>query len=428
MNTTTPEQMRASAKTANAKPELKLAPNPPPAPTPSPAPRPAATATAIQHPIPATVDQLLVEILAWPRKHDTNNERLFGTWLRKRFEAAKLVVKMHSEGAMSVTVPHLLAPSTTLFSCHIDTQEGDCPVGTTKKLAYDANFGEIILDVGSPGGCLGADDGAGIWLMLNMIDAGVPGTYLFHRGEECGGISAKAIAAKEKDWLKQFECAVAFDRPRDNEIITHQGGAECASDKFAQALCAALNAQGMDYKPSDRGVYTDTKEYRKIVAECINIGVGYEGQHGKQESQDYAHLSALLKAALAVNWDALPVDRDPSKAVDAYPRSWGKGFEGYADAYKGYHGGYQRTLADDAEDDRWQSTFDKAKADTPKWNGTKLTAGEEALAEMEGMSLVDIEWLCEANASDAALAMAELMRQNAKLRADVATLTTLLGL
>ena len=152
-------------------------------------------------------------------------------------------VQKHAEGALSVSIPYVdrTAASTTLFCCHTDTVDPLVPLATDplakKELTYDPNFGLIALDPKSIGGSLGADDGIGVWIMLSMVAERIPGTYLFNRGEECGGISAKAIAAKEKAWLAQFEACIAFDRPRCNEVITHQGGAECASDKFAQALC-----------------------------------------------------------------------------------------------------------------------------------------------------------------------------------------------
>jgi hypothetical protein len=136
-----------------------------------------------------------------------------------------------------------------------------------------------------------------------------------------------------------------------------------------------------------------------------------------------------------VNWDALPIDRDPTKAVDAYPRgSWAK-WDKWDDGYKGYHGGYQRTLADNVTDAEWSNPFahkpasekiDKTKA--PTVNGKTTTTGKDALADMQGLRPVDIEWMCSENSEDAALAIVELLRQNAKLRADVATMTTLLGL
>lgn len=278
--------------------------------------------TGTQFETPTTVDPLLVTILSWPRPHNSPAERDFRLWLDKELPGAVVL----SEGCRYFEVFETGGKaSTTLFSCHVDTvdaqQEGALIAGPdgkimhkVKDLTYDPNFGIIGLDPKSyVGTCLGADDGIGVWLMLKMIRAKVPGGYMFHTGEEVGCVGSKAVLAKNSDTLKKYEVAVAFDRPRDNEVITHQNGrTKCASDKFAHALSAQLNKHGFVYAPSDRGVFTDTYHYRTVIAECINLGVGYENQHSRGETQDYTHAAALLDALCAINWSALPVDRDPA--------------------------------------------------------------------------------------------------------------------
>ena len=41
--------------------------------------------------------------------------------------------------------------------------------------------------------CLDADDAAGIWLQLRMIEAGVPGTYVALAAEEIGRLGSAAL-------------------------------------------------------------------------------------------------------------------------------------------------------------------------------------------------------------------------------------------
>ncbi len=271
------------------------------------------------HTIPESVDPLLVTILSWIRTHDSLGEYAFCKWLRETISqmGATPVIREKASGAITVLIGGEKKTS-TIFSCHVDTQDGRAEHSDKlrKGLLYDPNFGHITLDPKSAGGCLGADDGVGVWIMLRMIEARVPGLYVFHRGEECGGISAKGMAKEYADELRCYEAAVAFDRPNNSEVITHQrGGTECASTKFAAELSKRLNEHGMDFKPSQAGVYTDTYEYRLLVAECVNIGVGYWGQHGRGETLDYAHASALLNACLRVDWESLPIERDCDKAA-----------------------------------------------------------------------------------------------------------------
>jgi len=166
------------------------------------------------------------------------------------------------------------------------------------------------------GEALGADNGAGMWLLLEMIDAGVPGTYIFHRGEECGGVGSHALAMNEPEFLKKFDRAIAFDRKDYGHIITHQGGERCCSNEFTEALAKVMNAafptSPDEFKGNDTGSFTDTKSYIDLISECTNISVGYANNHGGRETQDLTYLAELREACLKIDWEALPAVRDPA--------------------------------------------------------------------------------------------------------------------
>jgi hypothetical protein len=273
---------------------------------------------------PAIVDPLLAGILAWKRPYNSTGEMNFMSWLHGELNRRKIKFQVGAGGNVVVIV---MRPdkkmSTVLFSCHTDTVHSDC-LGGHQKLCYDASLGHIFLDRDDPmaGSCLGADDGAGIWLMLNMLEAKVPGTYVFHRGEEKGGIGSRIMRDKEQAFLEQYEIAIAFDRKGKHDIITHQGGQRCASDKCGLALAARLkeaSAGLFNYTLCTGGTFTDTKVYRDVIAECFNISVGYEDAHSKDESLDYDHLCRLSQALCKIDFDSLPIDRDP-KAVEAAPQ------------------------------------------------------------------------------------------------------------
>jgi hypothetical protein len=114
--------------------------------------------------------------------------------------------------------------------------------------------------------------------------------------------------------LAQFDRAIAFDRRGMDNIISHQGWSRCASDAFCQALADELNLhdENLMYAPDDTGVYTDTAEFVDIIPECTNISVGYDHEHSQQECLNTHHYELLSQAVLRVEWDKLPVDRDPT--------------------------------------------------------------------------------------------------------------------
>lgn len=207
--------------------------------------------------------------------------------------------------------------SATLFSSHTDTVEKQKAKGL-KELELK---GAMLTTKG--GGVLGADDGAGIWLMLNLIEAGVPGLYIFHREEELGGGGSDWIAKKNPEMLTGIKRAIAFDRKDLSHIITHQGGERCASEAFAKAFAAQLNdaCEGFDFGPNDGGSFTDTKNYTELVPECTNLSVGYYDQHTTHECQDLSFLTRLANALIKVEWELLPTERDPKEVDDRFG-SW----------------------------------------------------------------------------------------------------------
>jgi hypothetical protein len=300
---------------------------------------------------PATVDPVLVRILSWKRPFESTGEINFMTWLHKEIEHRGHKLTVAAKGNVIVTVPRKDGKvSSVMFSCHTDTVHSDC--NGDQRVFYDPQMGHIFLDTKDPsaGSCLGADDGAGIWLMLEMMSAQVPGTYVFHRGEERHGVGSHALLAEGKQFLESFDIAVAFDRKDVGDVIVTQGGQPCASLKCGEALAKRLNelGQGFKYSICHGGSFTDTRVYRGVIDECLNLSVGYENAHSSQEYLDYAHLVKLREAVIKLDWDALPVDRDAKKAVEP-TRTYTPQYGGRSYGQYGLYAG--AGMGDDDDDD-----------------------------------------------------------------------------
>ena len=254
---------------------------------------------------PTIPDERLHLMLSYKRPHGTHTEL---AWAEHFIDPYNPQLFGNTDTmAYVVTVGQ---GATTLFSAHVDTvhaKEG------MQKVYYNPATKIYSKRDSEP---LGADDAAGCWLLLEMIDAGVPGTYIFHRGEEKGGIGSSWMAKHEQDFLGQFKRAIAFDRRGVDSVITHQMRGRCCSDTFATVLAMALNDANDDlalmYSPDETGVYTDTAEYISIIPECTNVSCGYNNEHSGQETLNVAHLLTLRDALLKVNWEALPTERDPA--------------------------------------------------------------------------------------------------------------------
>lgn len=208
----------------------------------------------------------------------------------------------------------------TMFTAHLDTVD----MGQPGKI-FDVKHvieGDMIKTNGET--ILGADDKAGVVIMLYMIEQNIPGFYLFTVGEEKGCVGSsnlsKALQSKMEDKFKGIKKIIAFDRSGYNNIITHQMEQRCCSDEFAAGLASEFGKLGLKYQLDPTGVYCDSAEFADIFPECTNISVGYFDQHSKKERQDIAFLTRLAEACCKVDWVSLPVKRDYKKIeyIDSY--------------------------------------------------------------------------------------------------------------
>ena len=245
----------------------------------------------------------LSRALSMKRPHGTRAVDEFTDWLVHHLPATVKSVFIDKAGNLHVEA-RTEAAHKTLFVAHVDTVHRECGPNKIRKTR-----GTWYAD----GACLGADDGAGVAMLMHMLHKGVPGYYIFTQGEERGGIGAKYLADHQTELLSEFDRAIAFDRRGIDSVITHQGYGRCCSDEFADHLSAALCADGvLMYLGDDTGVYTDTAEFVDYIPECTNISVGYNAEHSDKETLDLHHFKALSEAVLKIKWDALPVERDPS--------------------------------------------------------------------------------------------------------------------
>jgi hypothetical protein len=244
----------------------------------------------------------LARALSMMRPHNSEGTRRLTDWLEQRVPADARI-KRDAAGNLHVDT-RLNSSNRTLFVAHVDTvhrKEGPNKIKQTPTYWY------------ADGAALGADDGAGVAMLMHLMHSGVPAYYIFTQGEECGGIGATHLAKHDAKLLSEFDRAIAFDRRGIDSVITHQGRGRCCSDAFADALSAALNeGDTLMYLPDNTGVYTDTAEFIEVIPECTNISVGYYSEHSDKESLDIIHFQALADRVALIDWDSLPTDRDPT--------------------------------------------------------------------------------------------------------------------
>jgi hypothetical protein len=222
--------------------------------------------------------------------------------------------------------------STTVFSAHLDTAD----LGGSKKVKHVLVSNSDGLTVSTDGTTiLGADDKAGVTIMLYMISENVPGLYYFFIGEESGLIGSKrlldAINAgpdERKESLGEtdnhniydgMKRMVSFDRRGYKSIITRQRGRHSCSDEFADYLISEFDKYGMEMEKDPGGIYTDSAVFPSIIPECTNISVGYFREHSNVESQNITFLETLCETVVKMDWESAPYfvsKTDSEKIID----------------------------------------------------------------------------------------------------------------
>ena len=229
-----------------------------------------------------------------------------------------------------------------LIACHTDTvhrvQGMQVISRTGNTLALDKGKVNLLSN------CLGADDTAGVYAAIRMIQTGVKATYVFHRDEETGGRGSNWLADTYPEWFKRFDVCLSLDRRGTSDIITSQFGGRTASDVFAWSLAEEL---GMNHKPC-AGIFTDSANYAHIVPECSNLSVGYQSEHTSAESLNEEYLENVIEALVKVRWEELEIERPHD------PLSWDDWDEEEEEEDEEDENAYTRGLLDDSEIERWE--------------------------------------------------------------------------
>lgn len=234
-------------------------------------------------------------------KRPTNNPSFCLTYTQELLRQQG--IEFTTDGNMNVIVDR---QGSTCFTSHQDTV--DNKLGNHNLTSTPEGMVSVL-----GGGVLGADCGSGMYIMIRMILAGKAGLYVFFSTEEQGRVGSGLYIMPE-----HITKCVSFDRKGTDNLITHQMSERGCSDAFADAF---IDRFALPYKKDPTGSFTDSYSFFAVVPECINLSVGYYNQHTKQESQDLPFLESLVDACIDLDWDVLPVERDPN--VMEYANDWG---------------------------------------------------------------------------------------------------------
>lgn len=193
--------------------------------------------------------------------------------------------------------------SNIAFTAHTDTVHS---TGGEIIVLHDSVNSRIYAE----NSILGADDGVGCFLLVEMIKNKVPGTYIFYVEEESGGVGANYSLENHPEYYKDIYAMISMDRRGTGSVITHQGGRLGCTPDFSIRLSDALNKFGHSFVPDDTGIFTDSAVFIGTIPECTNLSVGYFKAHSKDEYVDLNFLEKFTKTIINLDWSSLVLNNN----------------------------------------------------------------------------------------------------------------------
>lgn len=221
--------------------------------------------------------------------------------------------------------------ATILLSAHMDTVKG---------VVRDREIIEKDGIIRSSKGALGADDRAGIAIILevlrNLEDMEFNGNVkvAFSREEEVGCIGASRIKDK---WYKDVDLAIVVDRKGNRDIVVGCGQAFC-SDSVGMFLEEVSKMVDMDWKCTEGGI-SDAMVFSENGVNSVNLSCGYMNEHTDKEfvvlndMKDTVKLMLQTFAVINQFYDTFEEPKRENKWVEAwYPKN--KDYDSYASYYE----------------------------------------------------------------------------------------------
>lgn len=191
----------------------------------------------------------------------------------------------------------------------------------------DVFYGQNIADGSSAG--LSADDGAGIYAAIEILNV-IPNLKIcFTTEEEIGAIGAQQ-ACYNTDFFYNVSYFLQADRRGSSDLIAHTNGIDVCSNEFLKIITKSMKKFG--YK-KNFGTFTDVgvlvEEFK--ISGC-NISCGYQKEHTSKETLNLAHLKNCIEFMIELI-NTIPLDRQYDVKIDySYP-SYYRDFYGSAESW-----------------------------------------------------------------------------------------------
>lgn len=172
---------------------------------------------------------------------------------------------------------------TVILSAHMDSVDNYA----TNHTIVETTEGKLF----APGGICGADDKAGIAIVLAAsrelakVDTfnGVI-KFAFFVSEEVGCVGSSAAIRNEhtKAWLTEADLGIVVDRKGNRDIVVGNFSSAFCSTEVGKFFEEASALQDMDWKATPGGI-SDTGSLARVGINAVNLSAGYYNEHTKNE-------------------------------------------------------------------------------------------------------------------------------------------------
>jgi len=156
-----------------------------------------------------------------------------------------------------------------------------------------------------PGNILGADDRAGIAIILDVLrffseyKNGYSIKYLFTASEE---YPPHGVENVDPAFFENVEFALSLDRKGCRDIVHKHGSIEYSSREFAEKISQiSRNLFGSNdaFSPCEGGI-SDLRYWSELGIESVNLSIGYSDEHTHDESLDLSCWNQTYELVLEI--------------------------------------------------------------------------------------------------------------------------------
>ncbi|MBT2706880.1 M20/M25/M40 family metallo-hydrolase [Bacillus sp. ISL-47] len=220
-------------------------------------------------------------------------------------------IRNHAEKILAPLVDHLTFDSkgnilaqkryrggngpTILLNAHLDTV---LPIDPGRTILKEKNFWT------SSSGILGADDRAGVAVLLqmakNLEKSRFSGTvkFILTVEEEIGLVGAQHV---DDYFLRDVDAAIVLDRRGTGDIVVSCGGfIPFCDEKYGQFIKSTAIKAGLTNWKCTNGGSSDTRVWASLGIQSVNLSVGYFNEHTSDEMLDVEGCYNTVKLVDAV--------------------------------------------------------------------------------------------------------------------------------